>query len=88
LYWKAIGKYPLTVSIQSEKTCLRTGFEFVPTGGINHSLNLAYTIERDPKAVRARFVVRVTSSGRIGTADAQLGQQASANPAPPKSANP
>ena len=62
--------------------------DVAPTGRITRGLNLAYTIDHDPKAVRVRFVVRVTSSGRIGTVDAQLGQQAAANPSPPKSSNP
>lgn len=48
-----------------------------PAGRLERSLDLAYKIDHDPKAVRARFVVRVTASDRIGTADAVLGQQAS-----------
>jgi hypothetical protein len=56
-----------------------------PTGRIDRGLDLAYNIPPDPKAVRARFVVRVTSSGRIGTADATLGQQAASPPPPPPS---
>jgi VWFA-related protein len=54
--------------------------DVAPTGRIDRGLNLVYTIDHDPKAVRARFVIRVTSSGRIGTADATLGQQAAAPP--------
>jgi VWFA-related protein len=45
-----------------------------PTGRLDRSLNFNFKLEHDPKAVRARFVIRVTSSGRIGTADATLGQ--------------
>ena len=48
-----------------------------PTGRLERSLDLEYKVDHDPKAVRARFVVRVTASGRIGTADTVLGQQAS-----------
>jgi hypothetical protein len=44
-----------------------------PTGRIDRGMDLAYNLDPDPKAVRARFVVRVTSSGRIGTVDANLG---------------
>jgi VWFA-related protein len=47
-----------------------------PTGRLERGLNIVYKIEPNPKAVRARFTVRVTASGRIGTADAALGQQA------------
>ena len=53
-----------------------------PTGRLERSLTLAFKLDHDPKAVRARFVVRVTASGRIGTADAVLGQQAAAATAP------
>jgi len=54
-----------------------------PTGRIDRGLDLVYNVPPDPKAVRVRFVVRVTSSGRIGTADATLGQQAASPPPPP-----
>jgi len=53
-----------------------------PTGRLIRNLDVAYKLDHNPKAVRARFVVRVTSTGRIGTADAVLGQQAAAAPAP------
>jgi VWFA-related protein len=51
-----------------------------PTGRLDHSLDLDYKIDHNPKAVRARFTVRVTATGRIGTADATLGQMASVTP--------
>jgi VWFA-related protein len=54
-----------------------------PTGRLLRNLDLNYKVEHNPKAVRARFVVRVTSSGRIGTADTVLGQQAPASKATP-----
>ena len=54
-----------------------------PTGRLIRNLDIAYKIDHNPKAVRARFVVRVTSTGRIGTADAVLGQQAAGPPATP-----
>jgi hypothetical protein len=47
-----------------------------PTGRLERSANISYKIDHNPKAVRARFVVRATSSGRIGTADVVLGQAA------------
>jgi VWFA-related protein len=52
-----------------------------PTGRLERALNLNFKLDHDPKATRARFVVRVTASGRIGTADAVLGQQAAVAPA-------
>lgn len=45
-----------------------------PTGPLERNLDITTTLEHDPKAVRARFVVRVSATGRIGTADATLGQ--------------
>jgi VWFA-related protein len=48
-----------------------------PTGRLERSVDINYHLDHDPKAVRARFVVRVAASGRIGTVDAVLGQQAS-----------
>ncbi len=47
-----------------------------PTGRLNIALNLPYRLAPDPKAVRARFVVRVEANGRMGTADVTVGQPA------------
>jgi VWFA-related protein len=55
-----------------------------PTGRLLRDIDLPYKIDHNAKAVRARFVVRATASGRIGTADTVLGQ-AGAPAAPPKS---
>ena len=41
-------------------------------GPINGPLNLPFDVPADAKAVRARFVVRVNATGRMGTADADL----------------
>jgi VWFA-related protein len=62
--------------------------DVAPTGRIDHSLSLVYKIDHDPKAVRARFVVRITSSGRIGTVDATLGQAPVTNLTPPAPTTP
>ncbi len=43
-----------------------------PVGPIDHALSLKFALDHDPKAVRARFVVRVSATGRIGTADAAM----------------
>lgn len=42
------------------------------SGPINVALNLPWTLAPDVKAVRARFVVRMSRTGRIGTADVTL----------------
>ena len=45
-----------------------------PNGRLERSMQLNVKLDPDPKAVRARFVVRVSASGRIGTADTPLGR--------------
>jgi VWFA-related protein len=56
-----------------------------PTGRLLMNLSLPAKIPHNPKAVRARFTVRVDASGRIGTADVQLGPQgANSSGQPPK----
>ena len=47
-----------------------------PTGRILRNLNIPCKIDHNPKAVRVRFTVRVSATGRIGTADFMLGQEA------------
>ncbi|MDE1176862.1 MAG: VWA domain-containing protein [Edaphobacter sp.] len=49
-----------------------TGNDVPPTGHFLRGIDFKYTLAHDPKAVRARFVIRVTASGRIGTADVDL----------------
>ena len=44
-----------------------------PNGRLSRALDITTKVDSDPKAVRARFVVRVSATGRIGTADANLG---------------
>ncbi|SEC02648.1 VWA domain-containing protein [Terriglobus roseus] len=43
-----------------------------PTGPLMRDVNFHFLLDHDPKAVRARFVVRVSATGRIGTADAPM----------------
>jgi VWFA-related protein len=43
-----------------------------PTGPLDRNLNIVYKVDPNPKAVRARFVVRVSATGRVGTADVDL----------------
>jgi hypothetical protein len=47
-----------------------------PTGRIHRNLNIPCKIDHNPKVVRVRFTVRVSATGRIGTADLTLGQEA------------
>ncbi len=46
------------------------------SGPIDVDLNIGWTLAADAKAVRARFVVRMSRTGRIGTADLTLGSGA------------
>ncbi|SNT30467.1 VWFA-related domain-containing protein [Granulicella rosea] len=43
-----------------------------PTGRLERPVELPYKLPHDDKAVRVRFVVRVSSTGRIGTIDLPL----------------
>ena len=54
-----------------------------PTGRLERSLDIHYVLTPEPKAVRARFVVRVDASGRIGTADVTLGSTAAVSASHP-----
>ena len=58
-----------------------------PTGSLDRPVALEYQVPPDPKAVRARFVVRVDRTGRMGTADADLLHPVT-SPAPPPGATP
>ncbi len=53
-----------------------------PAGRLDRGLDINYKLDRNPKAVRARFVIRVAGSGRIGTADTVLGQASAGSPMP------
>ena len=55
-----------------------------PTGRLERAIDFNVVLHHDPQAVRVRFVVRVASTGRIGTADTALSpnQQAVARPTP------
>ncbi|MDR3723046.1 MAG: VWA domain-containing protein [Terracidiphilus sp.] len=56
-----------------------------PSGRMLRDMILQQKIDANPKAVRARFTVRVSATGRIGTADVQLGPHTTASaPLPPK----
>jgi ethanolamine utilization microcompartment shell protein EutS len=53
-----------------------------PTGRLIRNIDIAYKLDINPRAVRARFVVRVVSTGRVGTVDTAL-QQIVVPPLPP-----
>ena len=61
-----------------------------PSGPLDIPVSLTYQVPLEPKAVRARFVVRVDATGRMGTADADLlhPPQAAAAPAEPAATTP
>jgi VWFA-related protein len=61
--------------------------DVAPTGRLERSLDVVFNLDHDPKAVRARFVVRVTATGRIGTADATLGQPPASPTTTPTTSN-
>jgi VWFA-related protein len=50
-----------------------------PTGRLLRDINIPSKIDHNPKVVRVRFTVRVSATGRIGTADLTLGQEAGPN---------
>jgi hypothetical protein len=53
-----------------------------PTGNFVRDLDIKYKlVDRDPKATRLRFVVRVAATGRIGTADVDLTKPPPSGPA-------
>ncbi|MDP9039882.1 MAG: hypothetical protein M3O02_11520 [Acidobacteriota bacterium] len=43
-----------------------------PTGRLERAVELKYHLDANPKAVRARFTVRITAWGRIGAVDRAL----------------
>ena len=49
-----------------------------PTGRLDRAVVLNYQLPPDPKATRARFVIRVDATGRMGTADVDLTQATAA----------
>ena len=60
-----------------------------PMGNFDHPLNFHFDVSPDSKAARARVVVRVEASGRMGTADLDLtNATAIAQSAPPVSNTP
>jgi hypothetical protein len=47
-----------------------------PTGRVLRNINIPCKIDHNPKVARVRFTVRVSATGRIGTADLTLGPEA------------
>ncbi len=65
-----------------KRNAIRLSFSAPPnaptTGRINLPLGFNYKIPAEPKAVRARLVVRIEANGRMGTADLELAPGAAA----------
>ncbi|MBS1800100.1 MAG: VWA domain-containing protein [Acidobacteria bacterium] len=59
-----------------------TGDNVPPSGHLERGIEFKYKLAPDPKAARVRFVIRVTTTGRIGTADVDL-----TKPPPPVTAS-
>ncbi len=53
-----------------------------PTGRLERAIEIMYKVDHTPKAVRARFVVRIGPTGRVGTADTLLGEALTSAAAP------
>lgn len=51
-----------------------------PAGRLERSLDINYKFDHNPKAARARFIIRAAASGRIGTADIVLDQASPGTP--------
>ncbi len=62
---KELNRSAKSIKISAPKTV-------APTGRLEMGTELPVKIEHDAKAVKARIVVRVTSTGRIGTQDVSL----------------
>ncbi len=60
------------LKIESKYATAKAPSTVAPTGRLDRSINVEYRLAADPKAVRARFVVRVDATGRMGSADLDL----------------
>ena len=60
------------LKVEARAITVKANGEVAPTGRLERSVDFAYAVPADPKAVRARFVVRVDATGRMGTADVDL----------------
>ena len=60
------------VKINARAITVKAGGDVAPTGRLERAVTLDYLVPPDSKAVRARFVVRVDATGRMGTADVDL----------------
>lgn len=76
------------LKVDAKRLSIAASRDVPPTGRLERSLDLHYVLTPDPKAVRARFVVRVDASGRIGTADAVLGAAGGASSTAVSSSSP
>ena len=68
------------LKVDAKAVTLKAPATVPPTGRINLPVTVPYQLAADPKAARARFVVRVDATGRMGSADADLTQPAGHQP--------
>ncbi len=60
------------IKVDARAITVKANGDVAPTGRLEHAVTFDYLVLPDPKAVRARFVVRVDATGRMGTADVDL----------------
>ncbi len=60
------------LKMEAKEVTFKAPRTVAPTGRIDNPVAMEYQVPPNPKAVRARFVVRVDATGRMGTADADL----------------
>lgn len=60
------------IKVDAKAITVKATDNVAPTGRLERSVDFTFAIPADPKAVRARFVVRVDATGRMGTADVDL----------------
>jgi hypothetical protein len=60
------------LNLDAEVITASAPMSVAPTGTLIRNIDIAYKLDINPRAVRARFVVRVTSTGRVGTAETVL----------------
>ena len=60
------------IKVDARAISMKAIGDVAPTGRLERPVDFAYAVAADPKAVRARFVVRMEATGRMGTADVDL----------------
>ena len=60
------------IKVDARAITVKVNGDVAPTGRLERAVTVDCLVPPDPKAVRARFVVRVDATGRMGTADVDL----------------